>query len=645
MDDASPRYAQGGLRGNKSPLPPIVREKDRQALKEVQTYIDTELAKIGCMATRPDDHRYWIYSTAFSKLINSVTVYKDILSDIKREYEDCITALKNGQREAKYLQVQIKTMSSLPTTIQGYIKRQEELEKKLEILHEDNRRLEKVLDDLLKAEEDENRSEESVIVVEQPTRVEQRPIPGLPVIDWTNEKTLKAAVQKLDATLEELDRQKKMSYVPVEKKEEMYQEFKEKMQEKERLAEEYKEMKKKHRILKLANEAVAEYKDKLLHKRGESLCDFILARLKYSIGRKSSLIDTQQTGFEDDDPAREKEAEMILEYIDKFNELFYEGDYAKAAIHAAISPRGVLRAMETLNRFKEANENFIGTPSPLLMFAEAFMYSSSAQNHYADEEMSFECVNCALKENRPDMVLHWVAQGCVKSCKKVADILADYANMYPEHKGLCTVAAQKMYAETDGCKILAAAHLHKLGQVAGMLEYTNDEKFTQEIYFDLIKECLDERLVWTLCQTTVEKVLLDETPKYTDYVSPLPLPLSLSLLHLKSAGDAGKEAAVKLLDEIYNGDMQEDEDDDEEGDDRLLVASDLSKLIFEEQAGAYETDAIIRKRWKLLASECEDLGKTEVGIDIRAAVVVRKALNKALSAIAEDEKEQFDYYT
>ena len=46
----------------------------------------------------------------------------------------------------------------------------------------------------------------------------------------------------------------------------------------------------------------------------------------------------------------EKEAELILEYIDRFNELFSDEKYDLAAVHAANSPRGVLRNVETLNR-------------------------------------------------------------------------------------------------------------------------------------------------------------------------------------------------------------------------------------------------------------------------------------------------------
>ena len=58
-----------------------------------------------------------------------------------------------------------------------------------------------------------------------------------------------------------------------------------------------------------------------------------------------------QIPLDDDDPGAEKEAELMLEYIEKFNELFSEGEYEKAAVHAANSPRGVLRSMETLKRY------------------------------------------------------------------------------------------------------------------------------------------------------------------------------------------------------------------------------------------------------------------------------------------------------
>nr|XP_039249295.1 clathrin heavy chain linker domain-containing protein 1-like isoform X1 [Styela clava] len=652
-------YTDRSLHGNKPPLPPIVCERDKIALKEVQNYIKTELQKVGCTTPGPDDRRYWIYSTAFSKLISKVTVYKDILSDIKREYEDCIAALKTGQREAKFLQVKIKTLSSLPTTVNGYQRRQKELENRLSILNSDNQRLENTLNELLKIGEEDNSStddvdnvnvEDSVAMTTKTEKFEKRPIPGLPVIDWTNEKTLKSAVENLDSVIEELRKQKKTLYVPKEKRDEMLQEFKEKMKEKEQLAIDCAKLKKRHKLLKMANEAAREYKELALHRKGGSLSDYILKKVtNYSMKRESSLlIDSPHAGFEDDDPSREKEAEMILEYIEKFNELFYDGEYANAATHAAISPRGVLRAMGTFLRFKEVSINYVGTPTPLFMFAEAFMYSSSAHNHFADEEMSYECVNCALNENRPDMVLHWVTQGCIKSCKAVADRLCEYAESCTQNKDSCLAAAQKMYSETSGCKILAASLLYKIGQVAGMLDYTHVEKFTRETYFELIKQCMDENLVWILSRTTPDEYSASddsasgESERYISYQSPLPIPLSHSLIHLIQVGDNGKILSVQLLDKIYNGQKVEKVGD---SDDSPLTASDLSKVIYEDGQDAYDNNDLVKRRWKAIAKECENQDKFELAMDIHAAIVVRNTISKALSVIAEDEKEQFDYYT
>ena len=69
-------------------------------------------------------------------------------------------------------------------------------------------------------------------------------------------------------------------------------------------------------------------------------------------GRQTLLRNISTNLAEDDDPTKEREAEMILEYIEKFNELFEEGRYEEAAIHAANSPKGILRTMETMSRFK-----------------------------------------------------------------------------------------------------------------------------------------------------------------------------------------------------------------------------------------------------------------------------------------------------
>ena len=52
--------------------------------------------------------------------------------------------------------------------------------------------------------------------------------------------------------------------------------------------------------------------------------------------------------MDEDDIWNDKEADMLLEYIDRFIELFDEKCYETAATHAANSPRAVLRHMEVM---------------------------------------------------------------------------------------------------------------------------------------------------------------------------------------------------------------------------------------------------------------------------------------------------------
>ena len=70
------------------------------------------------------------FSSALDKIVDNTTAYKDLLADIKHEYDGCINAITRGQREATFLTKKVKTYSSLPTTISGYNRRKIELQEK-----------------------------------------------------------------------------------------------------------------------------------------------------------------------------------------------------------------------------------------------------------------------------------------------------------------------------------------------------------------------------------------------------------------------------------------------------------------------------------------------------------------------------------
>ena len=64
------------------------------------------------------------------QVIEHVTAYKNLLTAIKKEYEDTIESIRNGQREAVFLQGKLKAMASEPSTLRNYKKRADELEER-----------------------------------------------------------------------------------------------------------------------------------------------------------------------------------------------------------------------------------------------------------------------------------------------------------------------------------------------------------------------------------------------------------------------------------------------------------------------------------------------------------------------------------
>ena len=96
---------------------------------------------------------------------------------------------------------------------------------------------------------------------------------------------------------------------------------------------------------------------------------------------------TVPSSFEDDDPNKEKEAEMMLEYIEKFNELFEDGKYEEAAIHAANSPKGILRTSATLAKFRGQS------PCIPIFLSYAYFYGCSRFQRFHD------CTECNITWN------------------------------------------------------------------------------------------------------------------------------------------------------------------------------------------------------------------------------------------------------
>lgn len=70
------------------------------------------------------------FSQAFNQLLDHLTAYKDILTDVKREYETCINAIGRGQKQSQFLKNKIKFLSSVPVATAGYQRRKQDLQAK-----------------------------------------------------------------------------------------------------------------------------------------------------------------------------------------------------------------------------------------------------------------------------------------------------------------------------------------------------------------------------------------------------------------------------------------------------------------------------------------------------------------------------------
>nr|CAB3231620.1 clathrin heavy chain linker domain-containing protein 1-like [Phallusia mammillata] len=620
-------------------LPPILSEKDKVVLQEVRQLIDGEKKKIGSSDYEVSSQKFAIYREAFDLIINHVTVYKDIMSDIKREYEDCMTAITNGHNESAFLQSKIKSLSCLPVTIAGYRKRKEELEHKLEILTDENKTLEEKLAKLKKIKEENDENEESSQKLESPIHVEEkRPIPGLSVEQWTDEKILKQAVSQLNKGIQEFLHQQKTSYVPISKKIETEKLLEERMLAKQLATEEGKMLRRKNLRLRLAIDALNTYKKKCRDdpEFNQDIKEFMRQAFERnnSLQRQVSLLsESGQFSAEEDDPSKEKEAEMILEYMDKFNELFTDREYSKAAIHAANSPRGVLRNHETLNRFKEVSDDYSGTPSPLLMYSEALMHSSNAQDNVIDGETSVICCRCALNENRPDLVEHWVSKDCLTSSEEIGDVLVMYSKKNPQHRSLCLSIALKLYTDLS-CHLAVCTTYFKLNHLGSLVEYAkNTAKFIKNDYIWLLSTCPDPSLVWSLCR----QISNEQEHEYTN--QPLPLRFDEAIMAMLS-NEKGQRVAHDLLDDLYAGSLVVDED---EVVSRSNSEDSLHYIVYHEADGAqsHEDDC----DWSRIAEFCANHNLGDVAIEIKAAIVVKMSVTRALDLIAQHEKEQFDYYT
>ncbi|XP_064599978.1 clathrin heavy chain linker domain-containing protein 1-like [Liolophura sinensis] len=547
-------------------LPPIIsNELDRKFLTSLSEYIERELSEVN-----HDDpgQRYVVHQAAFNKIIEYVTAYKPILTKIKKEYEETIEAIITGQREAVFLTGKLKAMSSEPSTLRNYRKRADQLEDRIGIVEKDNEKLQSQLDSIRKSQEEQQKIEQEVLEPQKKElKKDKRLLPGLTLEQSTNLSLLHHKLDKLDRQFKELSISFKTRYVPKSRKEELKDVLNDKVNQRDQLLTLSKHNRARQERLEIAVVAAQEYnRYKPPHQTVGDAVSLALARVAgekaaallekaeqltqggESTGEGREGSPTNTSTFDEDDPSREKEAEMMLDYIEKFNELFEDGKYEEAAVHAANSPKGILRTPATLLKFKEARGRF-GSRSPLLSFCDSLMSSVPAIGVKPNESLSTECVRCALEESRLDLLSHWIAQDRLTVSMEMANMIQNYCKCRTVCRCSCQALAQNIYTSLGEHMDVVICML-KQSRVQAALEYASKQAcFTPMDYMRLLQACPSQQLAQTLVAPgrqllplgTVIRVLLD-----TSYEETKGLQLLMDL-HTNSADGSSKSLVDAVM--------------------------------------------------------------------------------------------------
>ncbi|XP_053565317.1 clathrin heavy chain linker domain-containing protein 1 [Bombina bombina] len=468
-------------------LPPIISSSDKTFLVSLQSYIDYETKKLESSGQLDAEQQCTIYGNVFDKVIDYCSDYKTILTAIKREYDEFIARIKQGQREAAHRQRNLKVLACEPTTLMYYMKRASELTDRIEIIKNDSQR---IANELQKIQE--KRRPKTLQLEKVPPKAKIKPstlIPGMTVEESLSMDSLIKYQQHLEARVRELRDDIKYKYVPMEKKHELDEKLKLSLYEREEAEAINKKMLISYRRRRVIADTISSWA-----KSNKSTS--LNQTLTHVIAKENEIKDdiVLPNVFDDFDPRKITEAESLLEYVERFNELFVSGDYKAAAIFAANSPRGILRNLDTMERFRAVRTNK-ELYSPLMLFFEAVIGSSVIKKYTVNAALTLEGIKCALSCNRLDDVIHWVNQQRLTFSEALGDVISDYGEKKPYHRVTCLALAQLIYRKCSSFR-KAALSMCLQGQVQGALNYTYEcKQFLLDDYLFLLKHCATPELI------------------------------------------------------------------------------------------------------------------------------------------------------
>lgn len=236
----------------------LTRSLPSSDLADIEGFIASELRRLrpkgGAERDMKSKDYFMIYKHAFDQLIeHKATVSKDILTAVKGEYEESITALETGHSQAVYLQGMLESMMVEKSTLRHYINRGDELEEKLEKLQAHNNKLRKEI-----VSSSEGRAQRVTSVesksLEMAVKDTRMLIPGLSLEDLTDLNTLSTTLSNVKAQVQQLNKATDTNFVEKKKKGVLYKQLLDKESTKSDLVARNEKLKVRYETLKVAVE-------------------------------------------------------------------------------------------------------------------------------------------------------------------------------------------------------------------------------------------------------------------------------------------------------------------------------------------------------------------------------------------------------
>lgn len=362
--------------------------------------------------TTPSQYCYenfMLYRSSLEEITEHSTVYKDMLNSISTAYNSEISRLYEARKKKNFQSDSSRELEQANETIDTLKARITQLNQTMTALNLENVALTESIDSMKELVADI--SAQSLLVEEDVYK--NRVLGHMTLEQMTNVNLLSRELGKLEQRYHEMLETQSSEYVMKDKFEEARALLLKKEERKEAKQDEIFEL---HRV----NPVLKQLLEVLQNSGGKQFTEIYDAARQATQTvsvNKSQLIEL----YDDEDPAKEKEAEVALANIEQLEELLRDGNFNSAAVHAANSPNGFLRTMNTIEEFKSLCEGEGGV-SPLFVYCTILM-ETVPQYTLPPEDQSFECVQAALKQNRLDLIAKWIANKHLTLSRAMADLL------------------------------------------------------------------------------------------------------------------------------------------------------------------------------------------------------------------------------